>query len=184
MQHQPWDQLPLPELGAGDGSCSQATWLAVPTGPQALWTPNIESQGKKALTFLPTLSFISLGPKYGALQKGSLSPVNPSSSQVRQAGHHLALPPRSGKELVGFSLCQSPWPACADSRKGLLLADSQPMQREIGHTQHQQLQPFYLQCFMQPINHTAPPCPHSGQVSYTSVCIRNTKSHAKVDNKK
>ena len=81
MQHQPWDQLPLPELGAGDGSCSQATWLAVPTGLQALWTPNRVSQGEKALVFLPILSFTSAGLKYGALQKGSLSPTNPSSFQ-------------------------------------------------------------------------------------------------------
>ena len=179
MQLQSWDQLPLPELGTGDESSFLGTWLAVPTGPQALWTPNTVSQGEKALVFLPILSFTSPGPKYGTLQKGSPSPANPSSSQARQAGHHLPLPPCFRKELVCFSLCQSPWPAYADSRKGLLLANSQPMQREISHTQHQQLHPFHLRCLLQPILHTAPPCPHSGQVSYTSICIRNTKSHAK-----
>ena len=172
-----WAQLPLPEPGTRDGSYSLATWLSVLTGPQALWTPNTVSQGKKALVFLPILSFTSPGPKYGTLQKGSPSPANPSSSQARQAGHHLPLPPCFRKELVCFSLCQSPWPAYADSRKGLLLANSQPMQREISHTQHQQLHPFHLRCLLQPILHTAPPCPYSGQVSYTSICIRNTKSH-------
>ena len=53
------------------------------------------------------------------------------------------------------------------------------MQRETGYRQHQWLNPFRPWCFLQPILHTAPPCPHSGQITNTSICVRNTKSHAK-----
>ena len=124
----------------------------------------------------PNPLFYVSGAQICCPPEGSLSLTNPSSSQARHAGHHLPLPPFSGKELVGFSLCQSPWLACADSRQGLLLTDSQPMHSEIGHTQHQQLHlPFPPMVL--PATHPShsPSLPRLSQVSNTSICIRNTK---------
>ena len=132
--------------------------------------------------FLPILSFTSPGPKYGQLQKGSVSPANPCTSEARQVGHHLPLTPCSGKELVGFSLCQSPWPACANSRQGLLLTESACVEGNLSHATLADL-PFPPTMFSATNPSLNPSLTRSSPVSYRSISIGNSKSHAMVDNK-